>query len=283
MAPPLHTAAPAASTTVASTSRAFCQARGRLIKLRWNGETRQGTALKPGRLHGASVWAIHPRQLRCRRFACTASLTIKERQTGVEFKLVQKFWDGGICRNLGAAARTKKVALFTVKVYAVALYVEAERAAKELRIRSKGGFGEGDEDYCAALIDGVFQKALQLTMVRDVSSDQFVEAIDDALRPSMQFRGEVGPLEDFQAYMLSQRLDKGVNVLLLWSTDSYLDVAVLPPSTSAFEKVTPGKRIESTSLARGLFEIYLGDSSIVPTAKKEWAEGARRLVASIEE
>lgn len=39
-------------------------------------------------------------------------------------------------------------------------YVEGERAAKELGIRARGGFFENDGDYCAALLDGAFGKAL---------------------------------------------------------------------------------------------------------------------------
>jgi hypothetical protein len=45
-------------------------------------------------------------------------------------------------------------------VYAVALYVEGEPAAKELGIRARGGFFESDDDFCAAIVDGAFNKAL---------------------------------------------------------------------------------------------------------------------------
>jgi hypothetical protein len=42
----------------------------------------------------------------------------------------------------------------------VAVYVEAERCSKELGIRARGGFFENDGDFCAALLDGAFGKAL---------------------------------------------------------------------------------------------------------------------------
>jgi len=47
-------------------------------------------------------------------------------------------------------------------VYAVTVYVEAEKAARELGVRSRGGFFEGDadEDFALALVDGAFAKAL---------------------------------------------------------------------------------------------------------------------------
>lgn len=46
------------------------------------------------------------------------------------------------------------------QVYAVALYVEGELAAKELGIRDRGGFFENDDDFCSALTDGAFNKTL---------------------------------------------------------------------------------------------------------------------------
>jgi hypothetical protein len=45
-------------------------------------------------------------------------------------------------------------------VYSIAAYVEAARAAKELGVRSRGGFFESDGDFAAALLDGAFSKAL---------------------------------------------------------------------------------------------------------------------------
>lgn len=45
-------------------------------------------------------------------------------------------------------------------VYSAALYVEADRCAKELGIRQRGGFFENDDDFCSAILDGAFSKAL---------------------------------------------------------------------------------------------------------------------------
>lgn len=61
---------------------------------------------------------------------------------------------------MGAGARTKKIALFNVKVYAITLYVEADKAARELGIRKRGGFfdDDNDDDYALALADGGFDK-----------------------------------------------------------------------------------------------------------------------------
>jgi hypothetical protein len=49
------------------------------------------------------------------------------------------------------------------QVYSVALYVEAVKAAKELGVRSRGGFFESDADYCQAIVDGAFAKVLRVS------------------------------------------------------------------------------------------------------------------------
>jgi hypothetical protein len=50
-------------------------------------------------------------------------------------------------------------------VYSVAAYVEADRCAKELGVRSRGGFFGQDatDDFCSALMDGAFNKALTVS------------------------------------------------------------------------------------------------------------------------
>jgi hypothetical protein len=55
---------------------------------------------------------------------------------------------------------TALVLCLYAQVYAVALYVEGEPAAKELGIRDRGGFFETDDDFCSALTDGAFNKTL---------------------------------------------------------------------------------------------------------------------------
>ena len=48
--------------------------------------------------------------------------------------------------------------LFKMQVYSAALYVEADKCARELGVRSRGGFFENDADYCTGLTDGAFHK-----------------------------------------------------------------------------------------------------------------------------
>ena len=63
------------------------------------------------------------------------------------------------------------------QVYAVTLYVEADRAAKELGIRSRGGFfaDASADDYAIAVSDGAFAKVLQVQLVRKVNGPQFYQ------------------------------------------------------------------------------------------------------------
>lgn len=48
-------------------------------------------------------------------------------------------------------------------------------------------------------------------------------------------------------------------------------------------QVVPGKRIESSSLCRALYEIFMGEDPVIPDGKKTWAAGARLLLASQED
>ena len=58
------------------------------------------------------------------------------------------------------------------------VYVEAEKAARELGVRARGGFfaDDADEDYALALVDGAFAKALVVHIVRKVDGKTFYEA-----------------------------------------------------------------------------------------------------------
>jgi hypothetical protein len=63
------------------------------------------------------------------------------------------------------------------QVYAVALFVEAAKAARELGIRDRGGFFKDAsvDDYCTAVLDGAFDKMLQVQLVRKIEGSQFYE------------------------------------------------------------------------------------------------------------
>lgn len=144
---------------------------------------------------------------------------------------------GNDMRCMGASNRVKKIAFIGVKVYAVALYVEAELAAKELGVRDRGGFFETDDDYCSAITDGAFLKALDIQLVRDVEGKQFVEALDEALRPRMSLSGDTKSLQTLQNFFSGKKLTKGTVVKLVYKVDSSLDICVKPSRPATFENV----------------------------------------------
>ena len=86
---------------------------------------------------------------------------------------------------LGHCLSRNKLLKFTfqlaIQIYAIALYVEAAKAARELGIRDRGGFFKdaSDEDYATAIVDGAFDKLLQVHLVRNVEGTQFYEVSCD--------------------------------------------------------------------------------------------------------
>jgi hypothetical protein len=181
---------------------------------------------------------------------------------------------------MGAGVRTKKIAFLGVKVYAIALFVEAAKAAHEMGVRGRGGFFENDDDYCSALTDGGFIKCLQIELVRDVEGAQFVEALNEALTPRMSLTGELSVLKEFQTFFQEKKLTKGTNIVLMYRTDATLDVVVRSERPADWSNMVGDLSIGSPSLCRALFEVFLGEKSVIPDARKEFANGARALLES---
>lgn len=48
----------------------------------------------------------------------------------------------------------------------------------------------------------------------------------------------------------------------------------------AIEKIAPKDILKSQGFSRALFELFLGEASIVPAARAVWAAGARELLES---
>ncbi|PNH03324.1 hypothetical protein TSOC_010632 [Tetrabaena socialis] len=234
---------------------------------------------------GSAEGKAAPRARRHCRGACLpvqASLKVIDTESGVSHLLAQKYWQGEPYRCLGAATRLKKIAFFNVQIYSIAAYVEADRAAKELGVRERGGFFETDDDYCSALLDGAFNKVISLHLTRDITGEQFTDAINKTLLPRMQLAGDTASLDIFNNYFNSKSLGKDCEVLLLWSMAGDLELLVTPPVTEPYEYDTakPELRISSAALGRGLFELFLGSTPVVPGARAEWVKGAKLLVES---
>ena len=72
---------------------------------------------------------------------------------------------------LGAGCRVKRVAIIDVKIYALAMYVDADAA------RAQKGKG---------LLNGDYDKELAIELARDVDGKTFMEAMDESLGPRIR-------------------------------------------------------------------------------------------------
>eukprot|EP00191_Tetraselmis_sp_GSL018_P003071 CAMPEP_0177600390 /NCGR_PEP_ID=MMETSP0419_2-20121207/13595_1 /TAXON_ID=582737 /ORGANISM="Tetraselmis sp., Strain GSL018" /LENGTH=292 /DNA_ID=CAMNT_0019093375 /DNA_START=77 /DNA_END=955 /DNA_ORIENTATION=- len=215
--------------------------------------------------------------------------SIRDEASGTEYPTVQRFWAGEDCRSLGASVRSKSFFLFNVNVYSLTCYVEAAKAAKELGVRYRGGFFETEQDFCDAIMDGAFVKAIQLTILRSNAGSQVADAIEEAIAPRMRMMQQSATLEEFAGFFRerSEAITKGTNVLLLVTPTGTLNVAIRQRADP--EQITgevdwlggvPDKVIESPGLCRALLEVWLGENSVTPGAKPVFAAGARALLES---
>mmetsp|Transcript_16883 Transcript_16883/g.43266 ORF Transcript_16883/g.43266 Transcript_16883/m.43266 type:complete len:308 (+) Transcript_16883:163-1086(+) len=249
-----------------------------------------------GRAHLAGPGAPLLRASRRRRPALVAAsaieastLTVKEDSSGTEYPVVTRLWAGDDYRSLGAGVRQKKVVLFNVNVYALTVYVEAEKAAHELGVRYRGGFFETEQDFCDAILDGAFGKAIQLTILRSGVGEAIAEAIEEAIAPRMRLMQQTAVLDEFTGFFKerSEAIDKGSNVMIFFTQTGTVNLALR--SAAACEETgaavnwlggVPDKSIESPALARALLEVWLGENSVVPNAKPTFAAGAKALLES---
>ncbi len=151
---------------------------------------------------------------------------------------MQTFWEGGECANLGFGTRTKKIGFigfkvpwhltvfgaFTqdliygvcVQVYNVALYVEADPAKATLQLSDPS-----TDSVCSALLNGQFQKVLQIHMLRDVTSTQFKDGLRENLVPNLKKYGGDEHLETFMDFFSDKKIGNGSEIPLLWSGNGH--------------------------------------------------------------
>ena len=157
-------------------------------------------------------------------------------------------------------------------------------------MRQRGGFFDdastADADFCSALADGAFAKALRVDLVRDVDGATFFSALEEALAPRLRFAGAdaAAALGEFGAFFSARKLAKGTSLGLLQRVDGGLDVAVCADRTRAAAAFSspdaPLLRIDAAGFGKAFFDVFLGDASVVPEARKAWAQGARALLAT---
>ena len=199
-----------------------------------------------------------------------------------------------VMKCLGAGVRQKKIAIINVKVYAVAMYADAEQCASAL----EGGDG---------LLDGKFHKALLVQLVRNVDGKTFWEALDEALVPRIrEIATNMATAEDAQGNFMATvaeaaevaeeaamagmdelkdlfsgaNLKKDSRILINWKPgkesattvtgfEGKLEVGVVGADATV--------ELTSMELARALFDVYLGDAPVSPDAKAAFEAGAATL------
>ena len=89
-------------------------------------------------------------------------------------------------------------------------------------------------------------------------------------------------LEKFSGFFEGVKLSKGTQVMCLWTKTGELHVVVLnaAAATTDLEKLTPQNKLQSEGFARALFELFLGQQSVVADARPVWAAGAKELLES---
>ena len=97
-------------------------------------------------------------------------------------------------------------------VYNVALFVEAAPAKSELHLSSTS-----TDAVCDALVDGSFEKVLQIQMLRDITVKQFQDGLKDNLIPNLKKYGGSEHLDTFMNFFGDKPIIKGAEIPLLWS------------------------------------------------------------------
>jgi hypothetical protein len=72
-----------------------------------------------------------------------------------------------------------------------------------------------------------------------------------------------------------------LQVMCLWTKAGDLEVVLLDAAAAAdLQRIAPKNRLRSEGFCRALFELFLGENSVVMDARPVWAAGARELLES---
>ena len=180
-------------------------------------------------------------------------------------------------RLVGTGIRQRTI--FRVNVYAFGLYVDpagaraalaafAGRQASELR---------RDERFHQRLLDLDFGMTLRMVMTRTVEGGDVADAFDDALRPRMaragrrsaDGAGKNAPLARLRSYLDVDEVARGTEIVFSCDPEGRL-------TTSVGRAQRPP--IESRTLCRALFDVYLGQDPIERGGRRNIITGFARLL-----
>jgi len=209
--------------------------------------------------------------------------SVTEPATKIQFN--EKSENNANLQLLGVGAREKKIAILTVKVYAVAMYADASKMTAS------------DVD----LLNGDFEKEILIQLNMNVEGKDFFKALEEALVPRIsRIATDMATKEDDEGNFMtttaeyseqceelaleelelirdglcsksggSKKLEKGAKISFTFK-ESGGDVAMVMSSSGA--EIT----FKSYELARALLDVYVGDDPISVEAKKAFELGASR-------
>ena len=191
----------------------------------------------------------------------TAKAThVTEPESKIKLPIELKVLDDKATHTLtGVAIREKTI--FKVDVYAVGHYVDAAKA-REALAKWKGKTAKqlaDDDDFTAKLLAPGFGRSLRLHLARDIDSEDFNEAFEDALGPRVKqlvndgVKGTEKDVATLKGYFTVDELAEGTKIDMTWTSDGKLTT------------VMDGKKlgvIASPALCQAMWDIYFGDDAI---------------------
>ena len=183
---------------------------------------------------------------------------------------------------IGAGCRTKRIAILDVKVYALAMYVDADKARAQ---REKG------------LLDGDYDKEVAIELARDVDGKTFYEALDEALSPRIReiatnmataeddegnFMASVAEaaevaedtaleeLDTMRSGFESLKLKSGTKMTISWTPAGAKKATIEVQGSAKIE-------FESPEFAKALLDVYVGSTPVAPAAASAFENGLTTL------
>lgn len=208
--------------------------------------------------------------------------TLREPRSGTPFPL-SLTPPGGTSSHWITGTAIRQRTIFRVKIYAFGLYIDAESARASLSQFAgvPASTLERDERFYRQLLDLDVALTLRLVMTRTVDADDAAGAFDDALRRRMaravadtNGAGRLEALERFRGYFGVGTLTTGTEIVFS------CDPAGRLTSSVGGHQHPP---IDSRSLCRALFDVYLGEDPISNTGKRSLIAGFPGLLVAAPE
>eukprot|EP00271_Cylindrocystis_brebissonii_P014395 TRINITY_DN35744_c0_g1_i1.p1 TRINITY_DN35744_c0_g1~~TRINITY_DN35744_c0_g1_i1.p1 ORF type:complete len:216 (+),score=41.53 TRINITY_DN35744_c0_g1_i1:328-975(+) len=207
---------------------------------------------------------------------------VKEDKTGVFFPPSIAVPGTKELAVLATGFREKKVAIISVKVYGVALYanesetVTAWAPFKGIQAKKL----EKDDAFFKVFRDYPGEKALTITLVRDLETKQFTDGLKESLEPRLKVTGgEEGAaaLETFIQVFPVGELKSGTRIHLALTSEG-THVTIVPkdkvPDTLMVPEGAKTSLVVSPPLVAALNDVYFGNNPSCPSLKWNLAQKA---------